>query len=198
MRPVQAQSKMQYPDSLKGFVLKVEPASFLYYHLTAGFELPMKKNKFFELNLGFPGVGITNGEIGKGGFLFRSGIKFPVLYTTPFSIIYLMPEIALSRFNILSYDYNTYNNDKIAVNSKALLFTFGYRHVNPISGFYYDAGLSLGYGSSDHPMGSNSLLFTIGSDNYYDYYSSTPSSISGMAFSAKLALGIVIKRSTRK
>ena len=39
-----AQQKEIYPDSLKGIVLKIEPLSFLYDHLSGGVEFPVGKN----------------------------------------------------------------------------------------------------------------------------------------------------------
>ena len=185
-----AQEKIEYPDSLKSLVLKIDPFALLFGHVTIGAELPLKNNKFLDVNIGVPGVGVPTDLVSGGGVLFKAGLKFPVRFNSPFSIIYFMPEVAFSRYKFLD-DY--YNGSPVkSVKSTAFLMCLGYRHVNPKSRFYYDLGVDLGYGFANAPsyFGFNHILVYADSYNY----SAPNTKISGLATSAHASMGIILRK----
>lgn len=193
-----AQKKESYPDSLKGIVLKIEPLSFLYNHLSAGIEAPLGK-AFLDINVGVSDVGLTDYADRKGGFLTKVGVKFPLNMHSPFSILYLMPEVAYSHFKAHDYSTTTSIGELKTVNSKAIMLCFGYRHLNPASRFYYDGGIDLGYGWSNLGGVSNNYNFNISNTN--DSYSptyTTPTSTSGVALSCHFAVGLLLKSRSKK
>jgi hypothetical protein len=185
---IKAQEKAHYPDSLKGVVLKFEPLSFLYDHLSAGVEVPLG-NTFLDVNIGASGIGFNNYQDRKGGFLTKVGIKIPLKLSSPFSLLYVMPEVAYSRYKKDEYNTTAYNNELQKVNATAVMVCFGYRHLSPSSHFYYDGGIDLGYGWANLGSASNNYNFNI--SRYDQYYSQ--SSISGVALSCHFAIGILIK-----
>jgi len=183
-----AQHKESYPDSLKGVVLKFEPLSFLYDHLSAGVEVPLG-NTFLDVNIGASGLGFNNYQDRKGGFVTKVGVKIPLSMNTPFSFLYVMPEVAFSTYKKYDYNLPSSGNDLQSVNATALLVCFGYRHLSPSSNFYYDGGIDLGYGWANLGSASNNYNFNI--SRYDQYY--TQSSLSGVALSCHFAIGILIK-----
>lgn len=186
--PTKAQETNDYPDSLKGIVLKIEPLSLLYRHLSLGIEVPMGKF-FLDVNVGVSGIGLSNYSYRSGGFLTKVGIKFPLKLNSPFSILYLMPEIAYSNYKLNNY-YNpvTYNAEVKKVNANAMMVCFGYRHITPQSNFYYDGGIDLGYGWANAGWEArNNYNFQISNSGY------SGNRISGVAISCHFAIGILIK-----
>lgn len=185
---LKAQEKIEYPDSLKGVVLKFEPLSFLYDHLSAGVEVPVGRT-FLDVNIGASGLGFNNYQDRKGGFLTKVGVKIPLSMNSPFSFLYVMPEVAFSTYKKYDYNLPSYGNELQSVNATALLVCFGYRHLSPSSNFYYDGGIDLGYGWANLGSASNNYNFNI--SRYDQYY--TQSSLSGVALSCHFAIGILIK-----
>jgi hypothetical protein len=185
---LKAQEKVQYPDSLKGVVLKFEPLSFLYDHLSAGVEVPVGRT-FLDVNIGASGLGFNNYQDRKGGFLTKVGIKIPLKLNSPFSLLYVMPEVAYSAYKKFDYNPPSYGNEIQKVNATAILFCFGYRHLSPSSNFYYDGGIDLGYGWANLGSAYNNYNFNI--SRYDQYY--TQRNISGAALSCHFAIGILIK-----
>lgn len=181
---LKAQEKIAYPDSLKGVVLKIEPLSFLYDHLSAGIEVPFAGNKFLDITLGYGGLGISGLER-SNGFLFKGGIKFPTKFQTPFSILYIMPLFAYSNYSpdLINYPSNA------RISAQAILVDLGYRHINPQSKFYYDIGIDVGYGWANGPDATNNFNHVI-IDNY-DYMQP---SVSGVALSVHFSIGILLKK----
>ncbi len=190
-----AQDEIQYPDSMRAVVLKIEPLSFLYNHVGAGVEIPLKNSRFIDVTVGIPNVGFSQHQIAPGGFLFKAGLKYPFRLRSPFSIVYLMPELIYDRYNQFSDYYYTYTQTvRQSVTATAILLCFGYRHVNPSTKFYYDIGFDLGYGwvnNSDATMNMNFILLTSG----YSY--SPTSSISAAAISCHFSVGFLLKRKKR-
>ncbi len=185
---INAQENYNYPDSLKGIVLKIEPLSLLYSHISIGIEVPMSK-AFLDVNVGASGIGLTNYLNRKGGFLTKVGIKFPLKLRSPFSIIYLMPEVAYSNYKMNDYSSTTFNSQLKTVNATAIMICFGYRHISPQSNFYYDGGIDLGYGWANLGGASNNYNFNISNNN--GVYPQT--STTGVAVSCHLAIGFLIK-----
>jgi len=188
---LRAQDKEVYPDSLKGVVLKMEPLSFLYDHFSVGMEVPVAKT-FLDVNIGASGIGFNNDQDRKGGFLTKVGVKIPLSINTPFSFLYVMPEVAFSGYKKVEYNPNSYVNELRRVNATALLVCFGYRHLGPSSNFYYDGGIDLGYGWANVGNAYNNYNFNIGSKDL-GYLITPPKSTSGVALSCHFAIGILIK-----
>jgi hypothetical protein len=189
--------RIDYPDSLKVVGLKFDVGSILSNHLMAGFEVPLKNNQFFEFNMGISGLFkednyYEEAEIVHRGVVLRTGFKIPVIYTTALSMCYLMPEYAFSGFRVDGYDYNTSTRKEYAIRSNALLLNFGFRHVNPRSGFFYDIGIGYGVGFTNHgAYGGYAYTFFI---NNSSYYTSPDSSFSGLASTYRGSIGWVLKQ----
>jgi hypothetical protein len=184
---VAAQTKLNYPDSLKNIAIKIEPLSFLYNHITAGVEVPLKNNAFLDVNVGIPNIGLGNHRISSGGFLFRGGVKFPFRSSSPFSLIYLMPEFIYNRYQSTEY----YFPGSQSVTSSALLLCFGYRHVNPSTRFCYDIGVGLGYGWADNSDATNQIDFILLASAYNPYQTT---SRSAAALSCHFSIGYILKK----
>ena len=187
-----AQEKEIYPDSLKGIILKIEPLSFLFDHLSGGIEVPVGKN-FLDINIGASGLGVANYYNQTGGFVMKAGMKLPIVMRSPFSILYLMPEIAYSTYKKTYYDPATYADKRKTINASAIMLCLGYRHISPVSKFYYDGGVDLGIGWANQGEAYNNYNFNLPSsrDNYYN---NMKSSISGAALSCHFAVGFLLKR----
>ncbi len=189
--------RIDYPDSLKVVGLKFEVASILSNYLMAGIEVPLKKNKFFELNMGVSGLFKQDSyydeeEIVHRGFVLRTGFKIPIIYTTALSMCYLMPEYTFSGFQVDGYDYNTGTRKEYAIRSNALLLNFGFRHVNPRSGFFYDMGIGYGVGFTNHrAYGSYAYTFFMSNESHY---TNSDNSFSGLAGTFRGSIGWVLKQ----
>jgi len=181
-----AQKTQTYPDSLKGIVLKIEPLAFLYDHVSGGIEIPAGK-AFLDINAGVSGIGVNDYYEQEGGFLAKVGLKIPFLSQTPFSILYLMPEVAYSRYRKTAYDPVSYGETK-DVNATAIMLCLGFRHLG-YRNFYYDAGVDLGYGWANHGEATNNYNFMLSGRTDY-----MRNSISGPAFSCHLAAGLLLRR----
>lgn len=189
-----AQQKEIYPDSLKGIVLKIEPLSFLYNHLSGGIEFPVGKN-FFDINIGASGFG--NDFNRTGGFLMKVGWKLPIVTSSPFSILYLMPEVANSNYKMYYYDpNNNFAEKQKKVNATAIMLCLGYRHLSPRSNFYYDGGFDLGIGWANHGEAFNNYNFTLSRSG--DNYMYMKNSITGVALSCHFAVGLLLKSKPKR
>jgi hypothetical protein len=156
-------------------------------------------NAFLDVNVGISDVGLSNYVNRKGGFLTKVGVKFPLNMNSPFSILYLMPEVAYSTFKAYDYSTATSNGELKKVNATAIMLCFGYRHLNPASLFYYDGGIDLGYGWANLGGFYNNYNFNISNSN--DSYSSNytaPTSTSGVALSCHFAIGLLLKSRSKK
>jgi hypothetical protein len=197
--------KLPYPDSLKSLGLKIEVWAPLANHLMAGFEVPLNKNAFFEFNLGVSGL-INNEEYyeysmnAHSGFMLRTGFKLPIIYTSALSMVYLMPEYAYTGYKMSGsiYDYNTGNQIPKTYNIRmsALLLNFGYRHINPYSGFFYDIGFGYGVGFTNNiGYGYNGYSFDLAYDGYYE--GNPEQKGSGTAITFRGSIGWVLKKKNK-
>lgn len=199
--------KLPYPDSLKSLGLKIEVWSILANHAMAGIEIPLNKNAFFEFNLGVSRL-VSNDEYyayedamkAHTGFMLRTGFKLPFIYTTALSMVYLMPEYAYTGYKMTGtiYDYNTGNQVPKAygIRMSALLLNFGYRHVNPHSGFFYDIGIGYGVGFTNNlGYGYNAYSFDIANAGYYE--GNPEQRGSGAASSFRGSIGWVLKKKNK-
>lgn len=66
---------IEYPDSLKTLVIKIEPLSFLFGHFSGGVELPLGKS-FLDINVGLSGVGLPANAFGTGGWSLKWDSNF--------------------------------------------------------------------------------------------------------------------------
>jgi hypothetical protein len=196
--------RIPYPDSLKSLGIKIEVWSVLANHAMAGIEIPLKKNAFFEFNLGVSGL-VNNQEYfeyeygmrAQSGFMLRTGFKLPIIYTTALSMVYLMPEYAYTGYKISGsvYDYNTGNQVPKTYNIRmsALLLNFGYRHINPHSGFFYDIGMGYGVGFTNN-LGYGYRGYSF--DMATNYYENPEQGGSGVASTFRGSIGWVLKKKT--
>lgn len=189
----QAQTK-DYPDSLKSVVIKIEPLSLLFGHISGGIEVPLGKT-FLDFNIGVSDVGVKFNNDATGGVVAKGGIKLPFNFSSPFSIFYVMPEFAISNYRIENF-YDPMNNTvkEADVKAKAILLSLGYRHINPTSRFYYDAGFDFGYGWCNIGVSNYQYNFLI----LGDYYSQPNSTFAGLALSCHLAAGIILNKGKAK
>lgn len=172
-----------YPDSLKSLVIKIEPLSPLFGHLSGGIEVPLGKS-FLDINLGASNIGTNTNYYGTGGVVAKAGIKLPFKFNSPFNILYAKPELALSHYKAENYyDPLTNNVGETSVKSKAIMVSIGFRHISPVSLFYFDAGFDLGYGWSNHAVSNYQYNFFLANANY----------TSGVAISCHLATGIRLR-----
>jgi len=190
-----AQEKGIYPDTLKGIILKIEPLSFLFDHLSGGIEVPVGKN-FLDINIGASGLGVANYYNQTGGFVMKAGLKLPIVMRSPFSILYLMPEVAYSTYKKTYYDPATYTDKRKTINANAIMLCLGYRHISPGSKFYYDGGVDLGIGWANYGEAYNNYNFNLFSSR--DNYNNMKSSISGAALSCHFAVGFLLKKKPAK
>lgn len=188
-----AQTK-EFPDSLKSVVIKIEPLSFIYDHVTVGVELPLGNN-FLDLNIGVSDVGITNNLYGLGGIVAKVGYKIPFKFNSPFNVFYFMPSVATSHYKLDNtyYYYQPNNTESVKVNATAILLGLGFRHLSPGSGFYYSAGFDFGYGWAKPAVTNNQYNFIILGDDYYSF-NSADQTFKGMAIAIHAAVGIRIKK----
>lgn len=178
-----ATAQSDYPDSLRNLVIKIEPLSPLFGHLSGGIEVPLRKS-FLDINLGASNIGANTNSYGSGGVVAKVGLKFQFKFNSPFNILYAKPEFALSNYKAEIY-YNpvTSNLDETKVKSKAIMVSIGFRHISPFSSFYFDAGFDLGYGWSNHAVSNYQYNFFIAHNNY----------TSGVAISCHMATGIRLR-----
>jgi hypothetical protein len=120
----------------------------------AGMEFPIGKNRYVDLNVGIPSVGIKRFEPTKrGGVLMRAGVLIPLKHTSPYSIVYWMPQFNYGRYRVADYTCYACSPQSAPVSGEdlwgeqwAATVDFGYRHVNPSTFFFYEAGVAIGYG----------------------------------------------------
>lgn len=196
--------RLHYPDSLKALGLKIDVSAPLANHFMVGFEVPLKKNAFFEFNLGVSGL-VNNQEYyeyenpmrAQSGFMLRTGFKLPIIYTTALSMVYLMPEYAYTGHKMRGSIYDNTGNQipkTYNIRMSALLLNFAYRHINPRSGFFYDIGVGLGAGfTNSMGYGYRAYSFDIARDGYY-YDENPERSGSGAASSFRGSIGWVLKK----
>lgn len=165
------QSAFQYPDSLMRPIIKCEPFAVFTQHIMVGAEWPIGKRIVFDLNAGVP-VGLDLFDLHEGhysGVLARVGIQSALKSSTPFSVLFIRPEVVLGFYQLVG----AY---KRPVNARAIIVSFGYRHLRQ-GGFYYELGLGLGTGHAYQEYDSVAfLLHTNG----------------GLAFNMTLGMGVML------
>jgi hypothetical protein len=194
-----AQQNTLYKDTIYGVVLKIRPASLVNGYVMAGTEIPAGANKFIDVNIGLPGIGTVRPGQQPGGILARVGYKMPLVGTTPYSLIYFMPEVYFGRFRKLegSNCFQCPTTPQEPYWGQLLVYSvgFGYRHINPATGFYFDMGTEVGFGyirvrDYDHAFGTGVRPLLA---EYMD-----PNGFNGYMISGHLAIGKAFKRKSRR